>query len=68
MNTTWNKTSLTLMMLDPNNKKVRFTYSNLIEKPSDDQIAKFAAVIAQLTGTVFVSASIATVDDKIQTV
>lgn len=66
MNTTWNKTSLTLIMLDANDNKVRFTYGNLIEKPSDDQITKFAAVIASLTNTTFISASVATIDDKVQ--
>ena len=44
MNTIWNKTNLVLIMIDENDKKIRYTYNNLIEKPSDDQITKFAAV------------------------
>lgn len=68
MNTTWNKTNLTLNMINAADEKVRYTYGNLVEKPSDDQIAKFAAVIAKLTNTTFVSASVSTVDDKIQAI
>ncbi|WP_203650380.1 DUF1659 domain-containing protein [Secundilactobacillus yichangensis] len=66
MNTTWNKTNLTLIMLDAEGKKIRFSYSNIVEKPSDDQITKFAAVIEKLTNLSFSTASLTTTDDKIQ--
>ncbi|GAX00397.1 hypothetical protein [Secundilactobacillus silagei] len=66
MNTTWNKTNLTLIMMDANDQKVRFSYSNIVEKPSDDQITKFAAVLEKLTNLTFLSAAIATTDNKTQ--
>ncbi|MCH5461674.1 hypothetical protein HC026_03420 [Lactobacillus sp. LC28-10] len=66
MNTTWNKTNLTVTMLDADDQKIRFSYSNIIEKPSDDQITKFAAVIEKLTNLSFGTASITTTDNKTQ--
>lgn len=64
MQTTWNKTTLTLMMTDAADEKVRFSYNNIVRTPSDEQIKKFADVVALLTGTTFVSASVATTEDK----
>lgn len=66
MNTTWNKTNLVLIMLDATDNKVRYTYNNMIEKPSDDQISKFAAVVEKLTGTTFINAFVTTTDNKTQ--
>lgn len=66
MNTTWNKTNLVLIMLDATDNKVRYTYNNMIEKPSDDQISKFAAVVEKLTGSTFVNAFVTTTDNKTQ--
>ncbi|GAW98221.1 hypothetical protein [Secundilactobacillus mixtipabuli] len=66
MNTIWNKTNLVLIMIDENDKKIRYTYNNLIEKPSDDQITKFAAVIEKLTGMSFFTAYVTTTDNKTQ--
>ncbi|MFC6253022.1 hypothetical protein ACFP1H_00010 [Secundilactobacillus hailunensis] len=66
MNTTWNKTNLTLIMMDANDQKVRFSYSNIVEKPSDDQIKKFAAVLEKLTNLTFLSAALSTTDNKTQ--
>ncbi|GAX04020.1 hypothetical protein IWT140_01654 [Secundilactobacillus pentosiphilus] len=66
MNTSWNKTNLTLIMLDADDNKVRLSYNNVVEKPSDDQIKAFAAVVEKLTDLTFFSASLTTTDNKTQ--
>lgn len=64
MNTTWTKTTLTLMMRAADDDKlIRQTFSNLIEAPSDTQIKSFAGVVETLTGNKFDHAIVTTTDD-----
>lgn len=63
MNTTWTKTTLTLMMRTADDKLIRQSFSNLIEAPSDTQIKSFAGVVETLTGNKFDHAIVTTTDD-----
>lgn len=66
MNNIWKKTTLTLLLKATDGSIVRQSFSNIVQRPTDDMVQGMGHAIATLTGLTFEAAVLTTTDDVIK--
>ena len=66
MNNIWKKTTLTLLMKNADGIIVRQSFSNIVQRPTDQMVQGMGQAIATLTGLTFEAAVLTTTDDVIK--